>query len=137
MRNIKRTVGRGRRAATRLFVDQCIVRRPDPNIGTFNPTTGAVSIPVGSIVYSGACHLRKSNDPLGGTDRISAHKNITVRNYQLEIPWNATPLQVNDVVTVTSSDDAHLVGRKLRVTKVHQNSTLIVRRMTVEDVDNG
>ncbi|HXH57728.1 DUF6093 family protein [Iamia sp.] len=126
----------GRRATERLLIDTCTIGRPGAGAGTMNEGTGAITTPARTAVYSGRCRLRQRAGGASG-DVEAGEQEVSLRDYLLEIPWDSTSPEVNDVATVTASDDTHAVGRELRVTQVHHSSTLLVRRMTVEDVDDA
>lgn len=133
---VESVVAAGRQATDRLLIDTCTIVRPGAAEATLDEATGALVPPATTPVYAGVCRLRQRAG--GATGDVDAgEQQISLRDYLLEIPWDSTPPEVNDLASVTVSDDAHLAGRELRITQVHHSSTLLVRRMTVEDVDDA
>lgn len=115
--------------------DTCTIRSPgrpeyDADLGYDVTTTG-------DTVYSGPCRLR----PTGG-DRIviAGEAPITLRMYDLTLPWDATGLKVDQVVTLDESNDPHSDGRTFTVTDIQGGTDTAYRRLIVEevvDIDEG
>lgn len=118
-----------------FLVDECIVR--EPGIPVFDPDDGYDSVASGATVYEGRCRLR----PTGGERIVMAGEaQVTLRMFDLTVPWDATGFKVNQLVTITSSNDPHLLDRVYNVRDVQGGSDTAYRRLVVEDtlsVDEG
>lgn len=87
---------------------------------TFNANTGRSVYPEPTTVYTGPCRLqalvRRSGLVDIGAEPVAPHI------YQVTIPLDATPVQVDDQVEVTDATDSRADGTKLTVTDVRQGS---------------
>lgn len=124
-----------RTVVERWLTDTCVIR--SPGLPVYDPDEGVDTITAGDIVYEGACRLR----PTGG-DRIvmAGDAPISLRLFDLTLPWDTTGIMVNQQVTVTVSNDPHIVDRAYRVTDVVSGTDSAYRRVIVEDtltVDEG
>lgn len=108
--NLKTILRRGRTLAERLMTDRCTVSVPDGV--TVDPDTG-VSAPNRSEVYSGVCKVQST----AGT-RSDSETGTMVEEWgqRVDFPWNTKGLHSDMLVSITSSDDASLVGRRFRLT---------------------
>lgn len=111
------------------LTDTCTIREPGP-LPEFDPATGYPEPELGDEVYDGECRLR----PAGG-DRVVfvGDGQVTLRLFDLTIPWDATGLEVNHLVTMNTSDDPMLEGRVYRVVDVQGGTNTAYRRLVVED----
>lgn len=117
----------GRRAQERLFVDTCTITRV-----TGRALNGSnVYVDTLATIYTGRCRLKKSTTQPTGA--VVGEQSVTVRLYDLDLPWDApTAVHVNDVATVTASDDAWVIGVPLTVLDAGLSGSTTKRRLTVE-----
>jgi hypothetical protein len=66
-----------------------------------------------AVRYAGPCRVMPFAD--GARVREVADRPVTLRVYRVFVPWDAGPVEVDDVVDVTDSQDPDLPGRVLRV----------------------
>lgn len=109
-----------RPVADRQMTAECVIKRPNSSPNAWDDTTGRSTYPAPATVYSGLCriqHLSPAGAPSVG-DRT-----VPVADYRVTIVTDSDPVQVNDLIAVTSNDgDPVLVGRTLLVTGVPRGS---------------
>lgn len=117
-----------RTMVSRFLTDTCTIRQSgtvafDADAGEDTETTGAT-------VYTGCCRVR----PTGG-DRLAVIGDAPryLRLFDVTIPWDTVGVTVDDVVTITASNDPHMVDRVLRVTDVLGGSDTAHRRLICQD----
>jgi hypothetical protein len=95
---------------------------------------GTITAETRTLLYSGlACYVapitarRDRFDVAGGSHQFQLQ-------YRAVLPVTAVDIRENDILTVTTSNDADLVGRELEVRDVHRVSDAIVRRLTLHDL---
>lgn len=124
-------IARGRRAAERLMVDECTIRRKtgeatDPNSGVITPTYGA-------DLYSGKCRVQQRQ--AAGQEQNVGEAFVLVTRFEVQLPMSVTGLVEGDQITVTASAlDPDLVGRVFTVRDVAAKSHLTARRVIVTEV---
>jgi hypothetical protein len=119
--------------AVRL-VDTCAVTRAGAGQGTWNDQTGRYDPPARTSVYAGPCLVRPA---MSGDRTVDAGETvITLRTFQVTLPWDAPLIEVDDLLAVVTSADPRVVGRPLRVIGVMYSSDANARRLIVED-DGG
>lgn len=115
---------------SRWATASCTISRPagDP---VFDPATGTYTDPVSITVYSGPCQVA----PVGA-DRVVqfGEQPTSLRQYDVTIVGLAEAVQVEDLVTVSSSADPQLDGLELRALDVKKGSLPTNRRLTCEEV---
>lgn len=118
-----------RRRLERWLTDTCTITGPDER--DYDPATHRYTTTAGDPVYTGACRLTRS----GTSDRVvlAGEGPVSLRLFDLTLPWDTTGLAVNQIVTITSSDDPQLDGRTYRVVDIQGNSETAYRRVVVED----
>lgn len=99
---------------------------------TFNPTTGAYTNPTETTIYTGPG--RATPRPATETIVTVGEQPITLRLYDVSLPYDADGIQVDDYWIATVSVDAELVGRRLRVLEVGWSSLQAGRRLLCQDV---
>lgn len=125
-----------RTTVARFLVDSCTIASPaDPE---FDDDLGYETVGVGAAVYSGVCRIR----PTGGQERVhlAGEALVTLRTFDLTLPWDTTGVKVGQRATITSSEDPHMIDRVFRVVDVQGGSDGAYRRLIVEDtldVDEG
>lgn len=97
----------------------------------FDPDTGTYTDTPGDSVYSGPCRL----GPTEGSDRVVevGGEPVSLRTYKLRLPWGTEDIAVDQIVTFTTSNDPHLVGRRFRVIDVRGLTDVLSRSTTVEE----
>lgn len=121
---------RGRKAAERLMVDTCTVKRAT---GTAtNPTTGAVT-PTYTTIYTGKCRLQQFRGSFPETPDAGEAR-FTLAPFEVHVPTSATGIKTNDLVEVTASFDAANVGRKFRVRMGDRKTFQTALRLQVEEL---
>lgn len=81
---------------------------------TFNSTSGAYSQPTTSV-YSGDALLRSTM--WQGSDVQAGEQEVRLRGLRVKFPADTAVLE-DDIVTVTASPDARMVGKTFRITDV-------------------
>lgn len=124
-----------RTMVSRWLVDACTIHSPGRPV--FDADAGIDTVDPGDEVYDGVCRVR----PTGG-DRVvmAGDAPVTLRLFDLTLPWETTGIMVDQVVTITGSDDPHMIDRQLRVVDVLGGSDGVHRRVVIEDtltVDEG
>lgn len=119
----------------RWLNDTCTIRRPGRP--EYDADLGYDVITAGETVYTGPCRLR----PTGG-DRvvIAGDAPITLRTYDLTLPWDTEGIKVDQVVTIDDSNDPHTESRTFTVTDVQGGTDGAYRRLIVDevvDIDEG
>lgn len=105
-----------RKRATHLMEDSgdtCVIKRPGEAKVIVDPITNEAERVLGQVVvYEGACRLVK---PGGGGKSEYQEKDVAVEQTLLALPFDAGVPQMNDVVTMTGSDDPEVVGSQWTV----------------------
>jgi hypothetical protein len=113
-----------------FLVDTCEIRAPGTE-PVFDPMTGTYSSAEGPVVYSGRCLLRPP--AVVATVVVVGEQPVSLRSFDLTLPWDTVGVAVGHKVTMVSSGDPHLVGRIFRVVDVLGGSEAPHRRCRVED----
>lgn len=116
-----------RAEAEAAMPDTCTITRSggepvfDPNTGTYTPAAP-------STVYTGRCRVQaKADEVVAAGDQP-----VTLRRFTASLPVATSGIEVDDVLTVTDSADADLVGLSLRVVDAKSGTWLVARRLTLE-----
>lgn len=126
--SVEGALSAGRTAALMLMRDTCTVDRKDGE-PVLNETTGQLVQPYVDV-YTGVCRIK----PRSSSEAEWGEREVTLGQYVAVLPWDASPeIQREDRLTVTASDDAWLIGRRLEVLAVALNGTSTARRLLVED----
>lgn len=116
-----------RTTVERFFVDTCTIRTSVAP--AFDPDAG-YSDDTGDTVYSGRCWVRPYRD----RRVVEVGEDVTTLHlYTVRLPWDTTGVEVDQLVTVDTSDDPHMIGRVLRVVDVQGGSATPDRRLVCED----
>lgn len=120
----------GRRAAERLMVDSCTIRR-QTGLST-DPASGKVT-PDYETVYSGPCKVQTF------TNRELVHAGgeyqSIVQRYEVQIPVSATGIRLNDQAVISESAyDPDMAGRTYRIVGLMNKSLATARRLGVEEM---
>lgn len=123
----------GRAAHEALMVDACTITRPGTPV--LDRVTSQLTPGAATTLYTGKCRLKSQRMPKPAE---AGEELQMLMRYELALPFSATlpageELRVGDVVTMTASADARLVGQVLHVMAVDFGSTATAWRLTVED----
>ncbi|WP_424216028.1 DUF6093 family protein (plasmid) [Streptomyces sp. BI20] len=119
-----------RAAARALMRDECRVERvkgsrPDPN----DPDK---DVPVVEPVWSGECQVRPS--ARGAVADKTGVVVVETWSYTVSIPFEVVGVQVNDQITIASSDDPSLTGKRLKVESIDRGTNVTARRLACQEV---
>lgn len=118
-----------RATVTETLVDSCVIREASEAV--YDPDQGIDVVTAGTSVYSGACRIA----PTGGERVVMVGEAaVTVRTYDLTVPWSEDGFAVDQVATITVSGDSRLVGREFRIVDVQGRTYVLGRRLVVEEV---
>ena len=125
-----------RQDAKQLLVDACIVERlptskTDANREVVRGTGQLIEEPR-DLIFTGKCSVYPIKSRRDRFDEFG-HGLIFTRQYRVVLPFDADSVQIRDLVTVTSSDDAQLVGREMEVRDVIVSTILGYRSLTTHD----
>ena len=98
----------------------------------FDPDTGTYTEPSESTIYTGAGRVMPR--PAAETVVAVGEQPVTLRLYDVSLPYDADGIEVDDYWVTTVSVDAELVGRRLRVLDVGWSSLQAGRRLLCQDV---
>ncbi|MFE2140185.1 DUF6093 family protein [Streptomyces sp. NPDC059456] len=123
----------GRLAALELQRETITLYRPGDD--GFDWDAGTDSPAAATVIYSGPARVKPAAQSRG--EEVDAGEaNVTLREYTVSVPWGTTVSQlpvVGDVMDVSASPDARMVGLRLWVTGLQYSSTATAWRITVED----
>lgn len=113
-----------------LMPDTCVVTRPaqgdfDADVGSYETTAPEV--------YEGPCRVM----PLAEDERtvLFGDRAMDVVAFKVTLPFNAAELQDDDLIEVTESADAQLVGTTMVKRHVVRSSIQTARRIVAEVVE--
>lgn len=121
-------IARFRAREQQLMRSECTVERA--TAGSYDPETMTWSN-TPETVYQGICQVRPGG--LQGGDENQGDDETRSLTYTIKVIAD-TPVQTGDVVTVTSSKDAGMVGRVFRITDVPADEWQINRKCSAEEV---
>jgi hypothetical protein len=120
-----------------LLTDTCtIVRRTQ---GVFNESTGQYGSPTNTSIYSGVCRVA----PLSGiARRVRVGEEAVIDRAQwVFLPFSATGVKPEDIVTITASEDPDVIGREMTVKDTAAESSPVTpqaaRWLVCEDIQEG
>ncbi|MCT9624289.1 hypothetical protein HWD94_04015 [Pseudarthrobacter equi] len=123
-------LARGRRAAERLMVDECLIARPGAAVT--DPDTGNVTNEPGRTIYEGKCEV-KSKETVAANPEAGEHS-FTVVARVIKIPANAADVADGDVVTLTvTRHNAFTVGKQYKVDGFTPDSLETASRLPVKE----
>lgn len=118
----------GRRAAERLMVDQCTIRR---RTGETTDDDGNVT-PTYSDLYAGRCRIQQHVGQAAQAD-VGEDYQLLLR-LEVHLPMSVVGLEVGDVIEVTASvHDSDLPGRSFVVRDLAHKSHATARRVGVQE----
>lgn len=113
------------------MVDACTITRPGAPV--LDRTTSQLTPGAVVTLYAGKCRIKPQRTP---APTEAGEKRAVVARYELALPFSAVPSQpvrLADVVTLTTSADARLVGQAMTVMAIDYGSTATAWRLTLED----
>jgi hypothetical protein len=116
--------------AESLMEDECAIFRKTGT--TTDPNTGAV-VDTFATVHIGQCRVRMQSS--WATDRNAGEQAITVSRYLLQVPVSVIGIEIGDLVELTASRDADLVGRRIRIDGPFGQTHSTMRRYICEEGD--
>ena len=124
-----------RRRVARLMEDTCSIRRPKAiPFHEIDPVTGDILDPVeAGPIYAGRCLVLRAGYRADDRDRAGAE--AAKNSNTLSIPWDAPDLRPGDLVSIGTSQDPTLAGRRFVVRDVVRTSFLVWRQATIEQVE--
>lgn len=122
-------LARGRAAAERLMVDQCVVRRVTGTVT--DPDTGRVT-PTYTSVYEGRCRVQQQHVQARAVEPGEAH--LLMLRLEVHLPMSVTGIAAGDEVAITASaHDPDLAGRTFVVRELAHKTHATARRLGVEE----
>lgn len=133
MSDLEAALAAGRLAALEMQRETIALYRPGDD--GFDWGTGTDSPAAAMVIYSGPARVKPAAQSRG--EEVDAGEvNVTLREYTVSVPW-ATEVDnlpaVGDLIDVTASPDARMVGLRLWVTGIQYSSTATAWRITGED----
>lgn len=129
--SVERALAAGRRAAERLMLDRCTIRRKTGV--TTDPDTGKTT-PSYAVVYEGRCKVQQSAAQAREESPGAAELRLVRRELHLPVATSGG-VRAEDVATMdVCVHDSDLVGRLLVVRDEAAKSLATARRLGVEEV---
>ena len=123
----------GRLAALELQRETITLYRPGDDGFAWGTGTDTPTAP--TVIYSGPARVKPSAQSRG--EEVNAGEvNTTLREHTVSVPWDTTVSElpaVGDLIDVSASPDARMVGMRLWVTGLQYSSTATAWRITAED----
>lgn len=133
MSALEAALAAGRLAALELQRETITLYRPGDDGFDWNAGTDAPG--PATVIYSGPARVKPAAQSRG--EEVNAGEvNTTLREYTISLPWGTAVGErpaVGDLVDVTASPDARMVGLRLWVTGFQYSSTATAWRITAED----
>lgn len=112
------------------MADACTIRRQN---GTTRDPESGLDVPAYDDVYVGVCKVQMAASTLSSVTQEIAGAVITQTSRYVHLPVSAPEIQIDDLVDITGSLDAQLVGRTFRVTSPFGKSYATARRLEVKE----
>ncbi len=121
----------GRRVAEAIMLDTATVHRPSGE-PTFVPATGAYTMPAATLIHTGPCRVRTSTT-IEATE-LFGEQQVSISRLAVLFPFDIPEVMLGDTVTITDSDDVHMIGREFRVVLVPFSTFTTARSLGCEVV---
>ncbi|MEU3665749.1 DUF6093 family protein [Streptomyces virginiae] len=133
MSELEAALAAGRLAALELQRETIALYRPGDD--GFDWSTSTDTPEAATVIYSGPARVKPAAQSRG--EEVDAGEtNVTLLEYTVSLPWDTTVAQrpaVGDLMDVSASPDARMVGLRLWVTGLQYSSTATAWRITAED----
>lgn len=133
MSDLEEALSAGRLAALELQRETITLYRPGDDNFEWDPGTDNPASPL--VIYSGQARVKPVSQSRG--EEVEAgEQNVTLREYTVSLPWDTAVSErpaVGDLIDVTASPDARMVGLRLWVSGIQFSSTATVWRINAED----
>ncbi|MBB4985032.1 DUF6093 family protein [Streptomyces nymphaeiformis] len=133
MSALEAALAAGRAAAAGLQRETVTLYRP--GVPAFDWDTGTDGSATPLALYTGSARVKPVARSRG--EEIEAGEaNVTLREYAVSLPWATETSErpaVGDLIEVTASPNARMVGLRLWVTGVEFSSTATAWRISAED----
>lgn len=121
-----------RERTTARMTDACQIWTPGPV--TTNHSTGKASRSQSALKYDGPCRFW---EVAAGQQALLGDQQVVFSQSFLSVPFDAPVPEADDVVKITSSADADLVGRTVKVISIVRGGGLRAsRRFLVQVIDS-
>lgn len=112
------------------YTDACVIKRFATNV--LNQTTGVYE-PTYSTIYTGPCLIRPAAPSLtqAGQELVATH------GYDLSLPYTEILELPEDLVDITASTDAFLVGKQFVIVNMPGDTYITNRMIPCEEVVSG
>ena len=102
------------------------------DMGAMDPNTGLYPNPVSSTIYTGPAHVspvtfRRDRQEIGGMEAVR------IRQYRAILPWDSGDIWIDDLMTVSDTQDPQMIGKTFEISDVLYESELGVRRISLTD----
>jgi hypothetical protein len=122
----------GRLAAAELQRETVTLYRP--GVPAFDWDTGVDGPASALVLYAGPARVKPERAE--GREVEAGEENVTLRRFTVSLPWSTATSErpaVGDLIDVSASPDARMVGLRLWVTDVPFSSTATAWRISAED----
>jgi hypothetical protein len=130
MSRAERLALRGRKAAERLMVDTCTVKRPADAVTT---NASGVVAATSTTIYTGKCKIQQQRMQFAEMTDAGDHR-FTVAPLEVHLPTSATGIDTNDRIEITASFDTANVGRVFTVRTFDRKTFQTALRVIVTEV---
>lgn len=123
-------IARMRRRHVEVSRGACVITRPSGQAPVYDPATHDYTPPAAVQVYEGSCNIV----PLQSFAVVDeqASERVHMQMHSVRLPYDSPEMRVGDLIEVTDSLDAELVGRTLVVREVPYSDYLVSRRLVAE-----
>lgn len=131
--SVATVLARGRRAAERLMVDTCLIRR---KTGVTTDDLNGDTFPAHETTYSGRCRVQSSGAGAMGQRVEPGEASVVVLRLELQLPVvGSENVGRGDLVTITAAtNDAKLLTRTFKVHDLMHKTHATSRRLQLEEV---
>lgn len=120
----------GRHFAEQQMVDECTITRDGAAV--LNTTTGLLETEDALEVYDGPCRLRTPTAQESET--LFGEESVTMSRYVIDLPHTVRGVRIDDVVTMTESEDSDVEALRLRVVAATAETIYVMKSYACEAV---
>lgn len=117
-----------RTVAGSFMVDTCTIA--DASSIVFDPELGYETDTAGAAIYSGKCRIRPASGP---AVVMAGEATRSFGYFDVWVPYDTTGVERDHLLTITASEDPHLLDRQFVVTNVEGGSDGAHRKLQVQD----